>query len=65
MAKSAKTEFYYYVKGKAYHLTPDADGVTQEIITVLRESYHAERLHNRYEDEHQDVSFASHQSQSP
>ena len=53
MAKDAKTEFFYYINGKPYLLTPGKDGITQEVITVLRDSYHAEHLHNRYEDENQ------------
>lgn len=57
MAKEATTPFYYYVGGKPYLLTPGKDGITQEIITVLRESYHAEALNNRYEDELQDGKF--------
>ena len=59
MAKDAKTEFYYYINGKSYHLTPETEGITEEIITVLRDSYHAERLNNRYEDELQDPKFKS------
>ncbi len=62
MAKDAKTEFYYYIKGKPYHLTPGEDGVTEEIITVLRDSYHTERLNDRYADENQNHLIASHQS---
>ena len=57
MAKNAKTEFYYYIDEKPYHLTPDKHGITQEIITVLRDSYHAEHLNERYEDELQDPKF--------
>ena len=57
MAKDAKTEFYYYINEKPYHLTPSKHGVTQEIITVLRDSYHAEHLNDRYEDELQDPKF--------
>lgn len=57
VAQKAKTEFYYYINGKPYLLTPGKDGVTEEIITVLRESYHAERLNDRYEDEKQDPQF--------
>lgn len=57
MAKDAKTEFFYYINGKPYLLTPGKDGITQEVITVLRDSYHAEHLHNRYEDENQDSRF--------
>lgn len=57
MAEDAKTEFYYYIKGKPYHLTPGRDGVTEEIITILRDSYHAERLNNRYENELQNPKF--------
>ncbi len=57
MAKDAKTAFYYYLNGKPYLLTPGKDGVTEEIITVLRDSYHAEGLNDRYEDELQDPKF--------
>ena len=57
MAKDTKTEFYYVINGKSYLLTPGKEGITQEIITVLRDSYHTERLHDRYEDELQDPKF--------
>nr|WP_321303892.1 hypothetical protein [uncultured Sphaerochaeta sp.] len=57
MAKDARTEFFYYIGGKPYRLTPGKDGITQEIITVLRDSYHAEKLNDRYEDELQDAKF--------
>ena len=57
MAKNAKTEFYYYISGKPYLLTPEKNGITEEIITVLRDSYHAEHLNDRYEDELQDPKF--------
>ncbi|MFA6680681.1 MAG: hypothetical protein WCS35_01510 [Sphaerochaeta sp.] len=57
MAKDAKAEFYYYINGKPYLLTPGKDGITEETITVLRDSYQAERLNNRYEDEIQDPRF--------
>ena len=57
MAHDAKTEFYYYINGKPYLLTPAQDGITEEIITVLRDSYHAEHLHDRYEEENKDPKF--------
>jgi hypothetical protein len=57
MAKEATTPFYYYLGGKPYLLTPGKDGITEEIITVLRDSYHAEHLNDRYEDEKQDSKF--------
>lgn len=57
MAKDARTEFFYYIDGKPYRLTPGKDGITEEIITVLRDSYHAEKLNDRYEDELQDAKF--------
>jgi len=58
MAKKATTtQFIYYIDGKPYLLTPGKDGITQEIITVLRDSYHAEELNDRYEDELQDGKF--------
>jgi hypothetical protein len=57
MAKDAKTEFFYYLGGKPYLLTPGKDGITEEIIIVLRDSYHEEGLNNRYEDELQDPKF--------
>jgi hypothetical protein len=57
MAKDARTEFFYYIDGKPYRLTPGKDGITEEVITVLRDSYHAEKLNDRYEDELQDARF--------
>ena len=57
MAKKATAEFYYYINGKPYLLTPGEDGITEETITVLRDLYHTEHLNNRYEDENQDARF--------
>lgn len=57
MTKKDNPEFFYYIDGKPYRLTPGKDGITQEIITVLRDSYHAEKLNDRYEDELQDAKF--------
>ena len=57
MAKKVKAEFYYYINGKQYLLTQGKDGVTEEVITVLRDSYDSERLNERYEDELQDPLF--------
>ena len=57
MAQDARTEFFYYIDGKPYRLTPGKDGITEQIITVLRDSYHAEKLNDRYEDELQDAKF--------
>ena len=57
MAKDTNTEFFYYINGTPYLLTPGKEGITQEVITVLRDSYHAEHLNNRYEDENQDSRF--------
>lgn len=52
-----RTEFIYFIFGRPYRLTPGKDGITEEIITVLRDSYHAEHLNDRYEDELQDPRF--------
>jgi DNA-binding CsgD family transcriptional regulator len=57
MAKDARTEFFYFINGKPYRLAAGRDGVTEEILTVLRDSYHAEHLNDRYEDELQDPGF--------
>jgi DNA-binding CsgD family transcriptional regulator len=57
MAKDAATEFYYCIDGRPYLLTLGENGVTKEIVTVLRDSYESERLNNRYEDELLDPAF--------
>jgi HPt (histidine-containing phosphotransfer) domain-containing protein len=57
MAKDARTEFFYCIDGKPYRLTPGKDGVTEQVITVLRDSYHREDLNDRYEDELEDPAF--------
>jgi DNA-binding NarL/FixJ family response regulator len=57
MAKDARTEFFYCIDGKPYRLTPGKDGITEQVITVLRDSYHAENLNDRYEDELEDTVF--------
>jgi hypothetical protein len=54
MAKENKTEFYYYIDGKPYLLTVGENGITEEIITVLRDSYNYERLNDRYQGELED-----------
>ncbi len=54
MAKEAKTQFYYYINGKPYLLTAGEHGITEEIITVLRDSYNYERLNDRYQGELKD-----------
>lgn len=59
MAKDARTEFFYCIDGKPYRLTPGKDGITEQVITVLRDSYHAEDLNDRYEDRHSDAQFES------
>jgi hypothetical protein len=66
MAKDARTEFFYCIDGKPYRLEPGKDGITEQVITVLRDSYHAEKLNDRYEGELQAVksgpSEASHET---
>jgi DNA-directed RNA polymerase specialized sigma24 family protein len=57
MAKDARTEFFYCIDGKPYRLTPGKDGITEQVITVLRDSYHSEDLNNRYEDELKNCRF--------
>lgn len=57
MTRKDNLEFFYYIDGKPYRLTPGKDRITEEIITVLRDSYHAEHLNDRYEDELQDPRF--------
>jgi len=57
MTRKDNLEFFYCIDGKPYRLTPGKDGITQEIITVLRDSYHAEHLNDRYEDDLQDAKF--------
>ncbi|WP_321308148.1 hypothetical protein [Sphaerochaeta sp. UBA5849] len=57
MTRKDNLEFFYCIDGKPYRLTPGKDGITEEIITVLRDSYHAEKLNDRYEDELQDAKF--------
>lgn len=54
MAKEARTQFYYYLNGKPYLLTVGEHGITEEIITVLRDSYQYERLNDRYQEEFKD-----------
>lgn len=60
MAKKQPTQFIYYINGKGYPLTAGKDGVTEEVITVLRDSYHREYLNNRYEKENSDPLFELH-----
>ena len=60
MAKKQPTQFIYYINGKGYPLTAGKDGVTEEVITVLRDSYHREYLNNRYERENSDHLFELH-----
>ena len=60
MAKKQPTQFIYYINGKGYPLTAGKDGVTEEVITVLRDSYHREYLNNRYERENSDPLFELH-----
>lgn len=57
MARDARPQFIYYINDRPYHLCAGKDGVTEEIITVLRDSYHAEGLNDRYEDELEDPMF--------
>jgi hypothetical protein len=52
--KKVNDGFYYYINGKPYLLTAGEHGITEEIITVLRDSYNCERLNDRYQDELKD-----------
>ena len=59
MAKDARTEFFYCIDGKPYRLEPGKDGITEQVITVQRDSYHAEDLNDRYANRHSDAQFES------